>query len=254
MVAMTLGERFARDGVVRVEGAIPADQVAAMRACVLARIADLAFVEIAGARRPARGTELAMWEIGRDPVFASLPGALADATARVFGPGVWTPVAGELGGVAMPNLPCPGATWRACDVAWHVDEPTPPGGEPGGILLGYALLDVVEPHGGGTTVIAGSHRRLAALADAGAAPITYEAAREAFAAAVPWFAALLGPAPEAALAAGCESAGVPLRVVEVTGGPGDLVLLDPRCLHTIAANVSARPRLAMRLTCLRTGT
>lgn len=163
----------------------------------------------------------------------------------MLGAGVWAPVAGELGGVAMPNLPGPGPTWRACDVVGHVDEPTPHGPAPGGIVLGHALLDLVEPGGGGTTVIAGSHRRLAALSDELAAPISDEAARDAFAHAVPWLARLLGPGDpdDDTLRAGCISAGIPLRVVELIGGPGDIVLLDPRCLHTIAANVSPRPRL-----------
>ncbi len=47
------------------------------------------------------------------------------------------------------------------------------------------------------------------------------------------------------------SAGVPLRVVELTGAAGDVVLMDPRCLHTVSANVGRRGRLQMRLTCRR---
>lgn len=251
-MSLTLRARFERDGIVGVAGAIGADAVAAMRACVEARLPGIDFVEIAGARRPARGTELAMWDVGRDPVFAPLPAALAAAVDAVFGAGVWTPVAGELGGVAMPNLPCPGATWRACEPAWHVDDPTPLGHPPGGVLLAYALLDRIEPRGGGTVVLAGSHRRLAALSDELAAPISYELARDAFARAEPRFAALLEPdGAAAALGARWVAGDLPLEVVEVAGEAGALVLLDPRCLHTLGANVGPRPRLAMRLTCLR---
>jgi hypothetical protein len=203
-MAPTPRETFERDGIVRVAGAIEEGDVRAMRACVQGRIAGLEVAEVAGALRPVRGTELAMWAIGRDTVFAPRPGALARAVDDVFGAGVWKQVEGEHGGLAMPNLPCPQARWSACDVAWHVDEDAPPGAPPGRVLIAYALLDVVEPGGGATVVLAGSHRN--------------------------------EEHP---------------RLVELTGEAGDIIFLDPRCRHTISANVSTRARLVMRLTCVR---
>lgn len=244
---MSERESFEREGVVRVSGAIAAEDVHAMLVCARARVATTELVEIAGALRPARGTELAMWAIGREPAFAPLPDALARAVDRVFGGGVWTQIEGELGGVAMPNLPCPGARRRACGVAWHVDVPTPPGSPPCRMILGYAFLDLVEPGGGATVVIAGSHRRLAAIADRLAAPIAHNDALGVLARAEPWFAEIV---EREEFGDGCVSEGIPLRAVELAGEPGDIVLLDPRCLHTISANVSRRARLVMRLTCV----
>jgi hypothetical protein len=235
-----LREAFERDGIVRVAGAIAEADVRAMRDCARAGIASLEVVEIAGALRPQRGTELAMWAIGREPAFAPLPAALARAVDGVFGPGVWAQVDGELGGLAMPNLPAPGAVWTACGVAWHVDEPTPVPAAVGRVLIAYALLDVVEPGGGATVVFAGSQRRLAAIADRLGATIDHGAARGALASDEPWFAAQIEQ----------DSARHP-SLVELTGEAGDIILLDPRCLHTISANVSTRPRLIMRLTCVR---
>jgi hypothetical protein len=226
-----LREAFDRDGVVRVAGAIAPPDVAAMRDCVRERIAPLELVEIAGALRPARGIELDLWAIGREPALAPLPGALAGAVDRVFGPGVWAQVEGELGGLAMPNLPCRGAPWSVCEAAWHVDEPTPAGHEPGRVLLAFAYLDLVEPGGGATVALAGSPRRLAILAEQLAAPATTDAALAALAREEPWLADLIR--------------------LELTGDPGDIVLMDPRCLHTTSANVSSRPRLTMRMTCMR---
>lgn len=218
-------ETFEQDGFVRVAGAIEPDDVRAMRDRARARIAAIDFVETVGARRPARGTELALWEVGRDPAFAPLPGAFARAIDGVFGAGAWTPIAGEEGGLLMPNLPCPGASWSASEVSWHVDEPCAPGA-PARVLLGYAFLDLVEPGGGATVALAGSHRRLAAIAGARGAPMSYEDAS----------------------AARADPAMAELAAVELIGAAGDLVLFDPRCLHTISANVSPRPRLVMRLT------
>ena len=245
-----LREAFERDGVIRVPDAISANTLRPMRDRLLERIAALEFVDIAGARRPAAGTEPAWWALGREPAFANLPAAFMTAVERVFGRGTWTQVLGELGGLAMPNLPGEGGPWAACTAAWHVDEPTPPGHLAGRVLLGFALVDRVEAGGGATVVLAGSQRRLALLAEQLATPTTTDVALAGLARAEPWFAELLssdGQNPAEA----CISDGIPLRVVELTGEAGDVVLMDPRCLHTTAANVSPRPRLTMRMTCAR---
>src|SRR5262249_22532170 len=134
-----LRDAFERDGLVRVAGAIDAGDLGAMCARARAAIAAIDFVETAGALRPAHGTDLARWEVGRDPAFASLPAALARAVERVFGAGVWAQVPGEEGGLLLPNLPCAGA-WSASEVSWHVDEPCAPGA-PARVLIAYALLD-----------------------------------------------------------------------------------------------------------------
>jgi Phytanoyl-CoA dioxygenase (PhyH) len=250
-----LREALERDGVVRVADVIAPDDLRTMSDCVRACIATVELVEVTGALRPARGTELALWSVGRDPALAALPRALAATLGRVFGPGQWAQVDGELGGFAMPNLPCPGAPWSACAAAWHVDEPTPPGQVPGNVLLAFALLDRVEPGGGATVALAGSHRRLAALADDLATLVTTDIALAELARVEPWFADLIhtGDLDRAhpCLRAGCVSDRIPLHVVELTGEPGDILLMDPRCLHTTSANVSARPRLLMRMTCMR---
>src|SRR5512143_91913 len=87
--AEALHDAFERDGLVRVAGAIAPQDVRAMRDCARERIAGVEFVDVAGALRPERGVELALWEIGRAPAFAPLPDAFARAVDRVFGPGVW---------------------------------------------------------------------------------------------------------------------------------------------------------------------
>lgn len=239
--------RFDRDGIARVEGAIAPDDVRAMLACALARLDAIEWIEIAGARRPAPGQELALWDLGRGPAFAPLPAALARAIDHVFGAGVWAPVPGDLGVVALPNFPSPGARPGPCGVAWHTDEALPAAPAPAQSLLAYAFLAPVAVDGGATVVVTGSHRRLAQLAIASRAPIGQVEAPAALARVEPWFAALVD---HGATADGCVSDGVPLALAELTGAPGDVVFLDPRSLHTISANVSTGPRLVMRLTCM----
>jgi ectoine hydroxylase-related dioxygenase (phytanoyl-CoA dioxygenase family) len=174
----------------------------------------------------------------------------------VFGAGVWTPVADQLGGLAAPNLPIRDAPWSVPHTAWHVDEPTSAAREDAWGLLGFAFLDAVEPAGGATVALAGSHRRLRALA--ASTPGGLVTTDEAIAAlgTEPWFADLLRPGDPGErrrrfVDEGQVSMGIPLRVVELVGEPGDLVLMDPRCLHTVSANVSRRPRLTMRTICQR---
>ena len=150
----------------------------------------------------------------------------------------------------MPNLPCPGMQWTACSAAWHVDEPTPPGTDPGRVLIAFMLLDRLESGGGATVVLAGSNRRLVMLANKLATPITTDVALAHLSKEEPWFADLFKTDGRTS-GEECISGGISLRIQELTGEPGDVVLMDPRCLHTTSANVSPRPRLTMRLTCVR---
>merc|ERR1712003_197557 len=38
----------------------------------------------------------------------------------------------------------------------------------------------------------------------------------------------------------------PMRVVEMTGEPGDIIIWDPRSIHSSSGNVSDRPRSVVR--------
>ena len=272
-------EAFETDGIVRVPGVVGRDDVDAMRDRVGEMLAahgvvrddpttwlaggGLRLVELAGALRPGPGTEEVLWEVGRAAAFAPLSAALGRAVDEVFGPGIWAPVADQHGGLAAPNFPIREVGWNVPHAAWHVDEPTDPARTRGWGLLGFAFLDEVEPGGGATVVITGSHRRLGELAARRAYPSATRLLTTDHAIAVlshdePWFADLFAPGAQddrrrRFLREDYVSMGIPLRVVELTGQPGDLVLMDPRCLHTISANVSPRARLTMRLTCARLG-
>jgi hypothetical protein len=251
---------FERDGFVRVSAVVERDACAAMRESLRTtlaahRVGGERLVDVAGALRPGPGTETVLWEAGRQAAFASLPDALRRAADGVFGADVWSP-ADERGGLAAPNYPIPGV-WSVPHQAWHVDEPTTAGCARSWGLLGFVFLDEVEPGGGATVMLAGSQRRLLALASASPGGlITTDEALAALSASDSWFADLLQPGDPAErrrryIEDGHVSAGVPLRVVELTGAEGDVVLMDPRCLHTVSANVSHRARLTMRMVCAR---
>jgi hypothetical protein len=65
----------------------------------------------------------------------------------------------------------------------------------------------------------------------------------------PWLAALTGEAPgpadriSAFMREGGEVDGVPVRVVELTGEPGDMFVCDPLILHCVAPNCGETPRM-----------
>ena len=68
----------------------------------------------------------------------------------------------------------------------------------------------------------------------------------------PWFRELVSQgAPEQRIERfmerGSTFEGIPVKVVELTGRPGDIVLLDPRCLHSVSVNTSGVPRQVVRL-------
>ena len=125
------------------------------------------------------------------------------------------------------------------------------------LLLAAAVLrpvQVVAPLGARDRIVAilvdVSRSMRIADAQGPGAVVTTDDGLAALAAADPWFAALRA-APPRALPRAHVHAGVPLALVELTGRAGDLLLMDPRLLHTVSANRGDRPRLVMRLTACR---
>jgi hypothetical protein len=123
---------------------------------------------------------------------------------------------------------------------WHVDCPRLASGERPGVQL-FAFLDAVEPRGGGTLVIGGSHR----LLNDGRFIRTKEIRR--FLQHQAFFREVCAETPVAVPESVRLPKGVvgdvPLEVVELTGAPGDAWLMDLRVLHVGAPNASNRPRM-----------
>ena len=114
----------------------------------------------------------------------------------------------------------------------------------------FTFLAPVGPGAGGTLVAAGSHRR---LNDQGG--LTSKEINARLCALLP-FARLMDPAHPGRPAGPApfgEADGTPIEVVELTGDPGDLWLMDMRALHTAAPNASRSPRVMMTWRFLREG-
>ena len=139
--------------------------------------------------------------------------------------------------ITLPNAD----RWTA-PTGWHADAPRlASGGRPG--LQLFACLDTVEPHGGGTVVVAGSHQLLNDGVFLPAREMRRLLCREAF------FRELFFPSPASGddrlQRLGQLGARHPavLELIELTGAPGDAWLVDMRVLHASAPNASDRPRI-----------
>jgi ectoine hydroxylase-related dioxygenase (phytanoyl-CoA dioxygenase family) len=173
--------------------------------------------------------------------------AIRAAISTLVGRNDWPPPLSW--GDPLVTLPRTG-DWDVPTGGWHIDFPAR--GAPGSILLlkwlGY--LASVPARGGGTVVLAGSHRlverylRQADPSDMGRSPKLRDAIFESH----PWLRSIRRPDAPADRAArlmkdGATVDGIGVRVIELTGQPGDIVFMHPHLFHAPAPNHASMPRL-----------
>lgn len=126
---------------------------------------------------------------------------------------------------------------------WHSDTPNIPGrGLTGVIVLGY--INHVRPRGGGTMVITGSHL----LFETSSSAITSKLAKRKLKK-YPYFRELLSDSStdrERFLNESGYVNDIELRVVELTGDPGDAYFVNGSVMHTITRNYRSEPRMMVR--------
>jgi hypothetical protein len=185
----------------------------------------------------------------RDPIQARiLTERVSGALDDLLGPAAWLPPRDW--GRAIVTFPRPGA-WELPARLWPWDNPSEPHFDrPRGLFV-VTFIGPVAPGGGGTLILSGSPR-LVIRQDRRLSPSQRSelggSASERFGRQHPWLMALTGQAPSPAGRAGAfmdaETIvdGVPLRVVELTGEPGDMVFCHPVMVHCAAPNRGTRPR------------
>jgi len=186
-------------------------------------------------------------KFGKSGAFAGVANNAVDAALdELLGDG-WTE---ETGGWGRPLVTFPtGGDWDVGTDGWHLDMP--PANPPLPVVRMFAYLDEVRGHGGGTLVIEGSHR----LATAYPA-LRSRAVRDRLSEEHPWFREVWRPADRERrlpmlMDEGADVRGVRVRVVELTGMPGDVVLWHPSLFHAAAPNASGRTRIMLTHTALR---
>lgn|GEM_PF-535518 len=180
------------------------------------------------------------------------------AIDSILGAGRWQVPAhsGQLLAISFPaSGPDTEATrrrWVLPSKVWHLDYQAPGGlrGLPGVQI--FVCLDRVEPRGGATLAIAGSHHLVDRVRLAAGPGFDGRSAdvRKAIQKQVPWYHELCSVRDgEDRIARFMDRAtdcdGVELRVVEFFGERGDVVLMHPWIIHAPAANCGTRPRLVI---------
>ena len=244
-------DQFHRDGFVALRGAFAREDANAMEDAWWQELSDLY-----GIRRDDRST---WFQPARDlrggkssPMQTKMhtdrvKGALDD----LLGEGGWQWP--KTWGRAIVTFP-QGGTWDVpgATALWHWDSPVQ--WHRGGMAAVFAFIFIgtVAPGGGGTSILSGSHRLLSLWEEEmarGARTKDARGEREWLYRKHPWLAGLTGAAPSPADRRGTfmdecvEIGGVTLRVVELTGEPGDMVLCHPTIVHTASPNCGTWPRL-----------
>ena len=248
---------FRETGLLRLRGAIPASDVDAMR--------DRLWDALAKERQMHRD-DPHTWTASRLHHFNALQRAGAYAKMAsptvlgalddLFGPREWQrPLRW---GTLLANFPSAPDKWEVPNQGWHLDLPAK---KMEGKLLGtivFAHLETVVAGGGGTVVVTGSHRLIEEFVEreGSSALLRSPDSRKLLARCDPWLRDLSSREQTADrmrrfMDDGAIVNGVPLKVVEVTGDPGDVIFMHAWMLHAGAPNYSSSPRLRLHQAILR---
>lgn len=211
---------FQAHGLLQIKSFLPAERVQVARQAVFQRLEEKGVARLKGLKLPpllAEETHQAVRSLLEGQAFSALSEAQLLFT--------------------LPNA----THWAVPHSLWHVDLPRFPESDPPGVQI-FTFLDTVLPSGGGTLVVAGSHR----LANEGrrirSAEVKKLLRQE------PYFQALFSekePDRQRFLDEPVLVGDIPLQVVELCGEPGDVFFTDLRLLHTIAANATRAPRIML---------
>lgn len=238
-------DQYASEGVVRVPGAVAMPDVEAMLTVLWRRLAT---------RHGVVRDRPSSWTVANPAQLTSHVDEFA-AMASPHVLGIVDQLLGEGGwktpprwGLPLVTLPGFAPRWDVPHKLWHLDLPAAP--QPPRVARVFLLLGPSPPGGGGTGYVAGSHRVLQALARETGRTLKSGDARKLLVAREPWFEALFSRREgEDRIARfmqpGGEAAGVPVRVGEMTGEPGDVWVMDPLVLHATMPNAGAAPRLML---------
>jgi ectoine hydroxylase-related dioxygenase (phytanoyl-CoA dioxygenase family) len=246
MLSSAQRDEFDRRGLLRLPGTIPPAEVTAMGQRLWQHLLDT------HAMHPDRPET---WTVHMPAQFQKLTGTGAfDAMATgqlcaviddVLGAGRWQRPAHW--GRPLVTFPDPGTAWDVPASDWHLDsqnlELT--------MLAVFAHLAPMRPRGGGTLVITGSHRLTTPSGpQAGNVPVRSREVKAYLSTVHPWLRDLWQAGGDTDrihryMTAGADIDGVHVRVEELTGEPGDAVIMHPRLLHVMAPNSLHTPRMML---------
>jgi hypothetical protein len=198
--------------------------------------------------QPRRSLRRAKWDplqsaIATEPLVGAIDTVLDPACWRI--PSNW--------GVVLVTFPDhTQGEWTLPTSGWHFDFDLHDNGTSLSGLFVFTFFSTVGPRGGGTLIVEGSHRLLRRFGE-DLSPDErrgdHRQVRRRFLHHDPWLKALAGsdPGPKDRIGHFMretqEVRGIPVRVTELTGQPGDAILCHPLVLHVSAPNRSDTPRM-----------
>ncbi len=247
MFTATERENFAIHGLINRRNFLPPEKLANARDVIFQQLAQAGLWRNGGwsLDQSPRSTELAagmplVKPLNRHPTLIDLAsGEVAAAASALVNERPIFPMSAHPALLfTLPNA----TTWTVPHQNWHVDLPRLPDGGIPGVQI-FALLETVEPGGGGTLAVTGSHRLLNKKGvRTSSTDLRKQLKQERY------FAELLADNTADRLrflrVAG-QMDNVALQVVEMSGEAADLYLMDLRVLHTIAPNTRPIPRLML---------
>jgi hypothetical protein len=251
-------EEFDRLGVVHVLGAIASRDAAKM----CDRVWDTL-----GRRFQIRRYDPGTWRARRVAGFHDLTKsenfeeigspAVREALDNLLGDGNWQRP--ERWESLLVTFPESHERWDVPHKSWHLDFPAVRRVDGLFAVRVFVCLAKLRPTGGGTLFLAGSHRLVQALADKEAAEKLRSAeAREGLIRDRPWVKGLCSfdanvDRVQQFIKDGTTIGDVNVRVVEMTGEPGDVFMTHPLILHAGSKNCAQDPRLVLSSAVYRAG-
>jgi hypothetical protein len=249
---------FERDGIVRLRNAIPPVDIEAIASEVWDNLER---------RYPLRRNRPATWTsqringvhaLDKSVTFEKIGGAeVCQVLKQVLGKGNWQrPIRWGSLLIAFPES---NAQWEVPHASWHLDLPASGSFEG---LFAVRLFTCLQPlhHGGGATLVAaGSHLLVEDLVRRKAGLRLHSAdVRQALIRSYPWVRALCSRSETGARIARFMNVatavdGAELRVIEMTGEPGDVFLVHPLLLHAPSTNCADVPRMVLSSFVFRNG-
>jgi Phytanoyl-CoA dioxygenase (PhyH) len=251
-------KEFDRFGIVSVPGAIAVGVAKEMCDCVW---------NILDSRYGIRREDPATWQAQRITGTHDLPKSVTfeeigcptvcEALDDLLGRGNWQRPARWAS--LLVSFPDSAGRWDIPHKTWHLDFPASRSMSGLFAVRIFICLAKLGAGGGGTVFVAGSHRLVPSLASEGAADRLRSAdARRALIRRYLWVKALCSFDEKVArvqqfMNRSAMVGEAELRVVEMTGDPGDIVLAHPLIMHAPASNCATVPRMALTSTVYRSG-
>lgn len=242
--------QFEEKGHIRIPEAFPREEALSMQDAMWAHLHEM-YGTVKEDRSTWSPVTSAMNERQADPIYKAIESErFCGAIDQFLGPGIWQKPK-HWGSFLVTFPPTEPTAWTLPTTIWHWD--THPGDYPEKItsLRVFLFFSEVKPQGGGTLMVEGGHRLTRQFVKSlppKERKLKFRPLRKKFEKSNPWLAELCGHKTrpsgriEHFMDTPTEVNGIPLRVIEMTGEPGDAILCHPLFWHAGAPNVNDYPR------------